>query len=635
MAKRMMYCWLSTPLSTAKQPFNIKTAPSYSRPVLASARAERSISTASKKKKRKERNKSVEELVVVKNDKEKRRTRSEKEYEELHSFHQTESHVPVMLGEVVDVFSSLPLRSFIDCTLGAAGHSSAIIKGHPELECYIGMDVDPVAHAKARAHIDALLQSTRSSLKPHLLFKNFKYIKSVVGEIDDDCKLLSSGVDGILMDLGMSSMQVNNPQRGFSVLANGPLDMRMDPRASVKAKDILNYWPDDEVGRILREYGEESNWRWLQKKIVQARQQGGLHSTGELRDLIQGATHGTKGGRQGWIKTATRVFQALRIAVNDELNTLEKSLHACFECLVPGGRLAVISFHSLEDRIVKQTFLKIIESNGGDGDVVEEEAGKRDLRKMRNDIDAKETWIRQMVQGQNGTILTKRPITPSEEEERLNRREAAGEELRMMIPSGNKWKAAGREGLTTFTSFAFPYLTNSRKRKETVNVRRADMAVYNSKKANLTAARKERMNLPITDGGYRISEFLSHPFGIQAILNTGSLQSFQSLDANTYRCILPKVELLNFEAAPVLDLRVSPSDEHCTVEMISCKFQGSELVERQNDHFSAFMVNYMTWNTNISEPFLEVDVKLNLMLEIYTQPFTLLPTSAVESAGNL
>ncbi|KAJ6412646.1 hypothetical protein OIU85_018087 [Salix viminalis] len=205
----------------------------------------------------------------------------------------------------------------------------------------------------------------------------------------------------------------------------------------------------------------------------------------------------------------------------------------------------------------------------------------------------------------------------------------------MMVPSGNKWKATGKEGLTTFTSFAFPYLTNSRKRNETVNVRRANMTVYNSKKANLTAARKERMKLPITDSGYRFSEFLSHPFGIQAILNTGSLQSFQSLDANTYRCILPKVELLNFEAAPVLDLRVTPADEDCTVEMISCKFQGSELVERQNDHFSAFMVNYMTWNTNISEPFLEVDVKLNLMLEIYTQPFTLLPTSAVESAGNL
>lgn len=133
MAKQMMYCWLSIPLSTAKQSFNIKTAPLSSRPVLASARAERSISTASKKKKKKERNKSVEELVVVKNDKEKRRTRSEKEYEELHSFHQTESHVPVMLGEVVDVFSSLTLRSFIDCTLGAAGHSSAVSAFFPFL----------------------------------------------------------------------------------------------------------------------------------------------------------------------------------------------------------------------------------------------------------------------------------------------------------------------------------------------------------------------------------------------------------------------------------------------------------------------------------------------------------------------
>ncbi|CAK7346951.1 unnamed protein product [Dovyalis caffra] len=373
-----------------------------------------------REKEEKEKNKSAEEFVVVRKDKEKRRTRSEKEFEEL-DFHKTESHVPVMLGEVVDVFSSLHLRSFIDCTLGAAGHSSAIIKGHPELECYIGMDVDPVAHAKSRANIDALLHSTPSNLKPHLLFKNFKYIKSVIGEIDD-YNLLSCGVDGILMDLGMSSMQVNNPHRGFGVLANGPLDMRMDPRASVKAKDILNYWPEDEVGRILREYGEESNWRWLQKKVVQARQQGGLHSTGELRDLIQGTTRGAREGRQGWIKTATRVFQALRIAVNDELNTLEKSLHACFESLAPGGRLAVISFHSLEDRIVKQAFLKIIESNEGNGDGVEEETGKRDLRKVRNESDAKEAWIRQMVRGQNGTILTKRPITPSEEEEGLNRR---------------------------------------------------------------------------------------------------------------------------------------------------------------------------------------------------------------------
>lgn len=114
------------------------------------------------------------------------------------------------------------------------------------------------------------------------------------------------------------------------------------------------------------------------------------------------------------------MFQALRIAVNDELRTLEDSLYSCFDCLAPGGRLAVISFHSLEDRIVKQTFLDIINSDEDEGD--EEGRHKSDLRKIRNDNDQKEAWIRQMIQGCSGAILTKRPITPSEEEERLNRR---------------------------------------------------------------------------------------------------------------------------------------------------------------------------------------------------------------------
>lgn len=151
---------------------------------------------------------------------------------------------------------------------------------------------------------------------------------------------------------------------------------------------------------------------------------GGLHSTGDLVDLIKSATPLSREGRQGWIKTATRVFQALRIAVNDELKTLEDSLYACFDCLAPGGRLAVISFHSLEDRIVKQTFLDIINVKDGDGDIDmnEEEAWKKDLRKIKNDIDESEAWIKQMVQGLRGTILTKRPITPSEKEESLNSR---------------------------------------------------------------------------------------------------------------------------------------------------------------------------------------------------------------------
>jgi 16S rRNA (cytosine1402-N4)-methyltransferase len=181
----------------------------------------------------------------------------------------------------------------------------------------------------------------------------------------------------------------------------------------LKAEDILNSWPDLEVGRILRDYGEESNWQSLQKRIVKARAMGGLHSTGELVKLIQ-RTCTSSGGRQGWIKTATRVFQALRIAVNDELRTLEDALHACFDCLATDGRLAVISFHSLEDRIVKQTFLELIHEDEIDDD-------EDDL--VSADIDSEdEPWFKQRVQGKNGTILTKRPISPSQEEEELNQR---------------------------------------------------------------------------------------------------------------------------------------------------------------------------------------------------------------------
>ncbi|KAG8660483.1 ribosomal RNA small subunit methyltransferase H [Manihot esculenta] len=422
MAKQMMRCLISIP--------RISRALSPPPAAYLTLRAQRSLATDTadtfsdgrmmqkKKKQQKSEEKKKAELLAVKRKKEKRRTRSEKEFGSTISFefHSNENHIPVMLGEVVDVFSSVYLRSFVDCTLGAAGHSSAIIQAHPELENYVGMDVDPVAHAKARACIDALLHS-HSHLKAQTFIRNFKHIKSLLADVDP--RLLHSGVDAILMDLGMSSMQVNNPERGFSVLANGPLDMRMDPQATLKAEDILNCWPDAEVGRVLREYGEESNWRLLQNKIVQARVHGGLHSTGDLVDLVRSATHG-RGGRQGWIKTATRVFQALRIAVNDELNTLEKSLNACFESLAPGGRLAVISFHSLEDRIVKQTFLSMIEIDRGDGDVDVEERGERDIRKTKDENNAKETWIRSMVHGRNGTILTKRPITPSEEEEKLN-----------------------------------------------------------------------------------------------------------------------------------------------------------------------------------------------------------------------
>ncbi|KAL3745780.1 hypothetical protein ACJRO7_014834 [Eucalyptus globulus] len=329
----------------------------------------------------------------------KRRTRSSRELDDetVQQLLGVSSHIPVLLGE--------------------------IIQAHPELQCYLGMDVDPMAHQMAKNKIDSLLHddssSTSSNLRGYFLLRNFRFIKSVVDEVGD--KLMDSGLDGILMDLGVSSMQVNNAERGFSVLNDGPLDMRMDPQASLKAEDILNSWPESEVGRILREYGEESNWFSLQKKIVKSRLRGGLHSTKDLVGLIQNSTPRTK-GRQGWIKTATRVFQALRIAVNDELKTLQDSLYSCFECLAPGGRLAVISFHSLEDRIVKQTFLDIVRGKINDEDGELSEEMKSDLTSTITNDNDKEVWIRQIIQGERGRILTKRPITPSEQEEKLNRR---------------------------------------------------------------------------------------------------------------------------------------------------------------------------------------------------------------------
>ncbi|CAK9317417.1 unnamed protein product [Citrullus colocynthis] len=354
---------------------------------------------------------SVSKLALVK---EKRRTRSTKEFDEnAIQIGDTAAHIPVMLAEVLDVFSGSsgrPLRSFVDCTVGAGGHSSAIIQAHPELKFYMGMDVDPIALDKAQDRISALFCED-SDLKAYMVLKNFKYVKSLLADSDE--KPLDPGVHAILMDLGMSSMQVDDPERGFRVLGDGPLDMRMDPQASLKAEDILNSWPEIEVGRILRVYGEESNWYSLQNKIVKARSQGGLHSTTELVDLIRKSTLGFKGGRQGWIKTATRVFQALRIAVNDELKVLEDSLYTCFDCLAPGGRLAVISFHSLEDRVVKQTFLNIINPKT---------EGDEDGGAVTRITEEREEWIKQTVKGSKGTVLTKRPITPSEEEERLNRR---------------------------------------------------------------------------------------------------------------------------------------------------------------------------------------------------------------------
>ncbi|KAK2453013.1 hypothetical protein P8452_00685 [Trifolium repens] len=199
----------------------------------------------------------------------------------------------------------------------------------------------------------------------------------------------------------------------------------------------------------------------------------------------------------------------------------------------------------------------------------------------------------------------------------------------------NKWYGHGQHFWTTHSLQNFIH-----RKKIDIKVKATTSSDSNVKKANMFATKKERIKLPTYDdviGGkkFHISEFLNQPSGIAAVLNTKALQSFQSLDSNTYRCELPKLRLLNFEASPFIDLRVTSTNEDCLVEMISCKFEGSQIVEEQNEHFSAFMKNHMTWSDADTESFLEVDVNLNLTLEIYTRPFTMMPISAVEGPGNI
>ncbi|XP_020527082.1 uncharacterized protein LOC18440816 isoform X1 [Amborella trichopoda] len=172
-----------------------------------------------------------------------------------------------------------------------------------------------------------------------------------------------------------------------------------------------------------------------------------------------------------------------------------------------------------------------------------------------------------------------------------------------------------------------------------IQMPKAESSDSKVKKANLYAKRKERVKLPnyVDDYGisYPFSSFLAHPLGMESILNTRALQCFELLDSNTYRCTLQKISLLKFEVTPILDLRVTTTTDDCVVELLSCKFEGSEAIERQSQRFSAFMRNHITWDTNCIEAFLDMDVKLNITLEVFMAPFTRLPITAVETPGNL
>jgi 16S rRNA (cytosine1402-N4)-methyltransferase len=253
---------------------------------------------------------------------------------------EADPHVPVLADEVRELLAVQPGETVVDATFGAGGHARLLsddLRGSGKL---VAIDRDPTV----KPYFDRL-KASRPGVDLRFLRGDFAVVLS---------QLAGNGVtaDAILLDLGVSSMQIDRPERGFSYATDAPLDMRMDPSSEVSAAAVVNTWDERELATIFRRYGEERYAGPIARAIVKRRAEREFSRTGELVDVIKLAI--PTPARFGEGHPAKRVFQALRIAVNDELAQLEAALPAALEMLTPGGRLAVISFHSLEDRIVKQ-----------------------------------------------------------------------------------------------------------------------------------------------------------------------------------------------------------------------------------------------------------------------------------------
>lgn len=246
-------------------------------------------------------------------------------------------HVPVLLDEVIQYLSPSPGGVWLDGTLGGGGHAEAILSATGPDGRLVGLDRDPAAISRVEKRLAPF--GGRAILRQ----SNFSEMVSV---------LRASGldqVDGVLLDLGVSSFQLDEADRGFSFRYDAPLDMRMDPSSPVSAETIVNELDEAELGRIIREFGEERYYRAVARAIVKARRQAPIRTTGQLAEVVRSVVWRGADG----IDPATRTFQAVRIAVNRELESLDEGLAAAVALLKPGGRLVVISFHSLEDRRVK------------------------------------------------------------------------------------------------------------------------------------------------------------------------------------------------------------------------------------------------------------------------------------------
>ena len=258
------------------------------------------------------------------------------------SFH----HLPVLLHECLDGLNIKPTGFYLDCTLGGAGHSGEILKRLGAGGLLVGIDRDADAIEAASARLSAIESPARFLC----LRGNFHNAPALLKEAGID-----QSPDGILIDLGVSSHQLDVRERGFSYHDDAPLDMRMDQSQALSAREIVNGWSEDELTRVLRDYGEEKWARQIARVICDRRRAAPIETTAQLVDVIDAAI--PKKFRQGdGSHPARRSFQALRISVNDELEPLEPALRSLAALLAPGGRLCAITFHSLEDRIVKNTF---------------------------------------------------------------------------------------------------------------------------------------------------------------------------------------------------------------------------------------------------------------------------------------
>ena len=253
-------------------------------------------------------------------------------------------HVPVLLKECLDALAIKPDGVYVDGTLGRAGHSLEIVK-RLTTGRLIGIDRDETAIAAAQERLADYMDRVT------LVHSNFDRIGDILAELHID------GADGMLFDLGVSSPQLDDAERGFSYMHDAPLDMRMDRTAYLTAREVVNSWSYEELRRILFEYGEERYAPAIARRIVQQREQKPIETTLELVDVIKSAM--PPQALREKQHPAKRSFQAIRIAVNGELDALPPMLEAATEHLNPGGRLAVISFHSLEDRIIKKTMQEL------------------------------------------------------------------------------------------------------------------------------------------------------------------------------------------------------------------------------------------------------------------------------------